>query len=87
MIPISRRVFLYSAAALSAKLVLPVRAFADSRTAVQNALEKSPLVYISPLQSDGSESTCHGEVWFVIDGDDLLVVTNPTMDSRRVNVS
>lgn len=28
------------------------------------ALEKSEFVYVSPLRSDGSESTCHGEVWY-----------------------
>ena len=27
-------------------------------------LETSPFVYISPLRTDGSESTCHGEVWY-----------------------
>ena len=77
MIDLSRRSFLRSSAVLSAGLVLPVRAFADAPTAVKNAVAKSPLVYISPLKSDGAESRCHGEVWFVADGDDLLVVTNP----------
>ena len=41
----------------------------------RKAIAESPLVYVSPLRSDGAESTCHGEVWFVADGDDLLVVT------------
>ena len=41
----------------------------------RKAMAESPLVYVSPLRSDGAESTCHGEVWFVADGDDLLVVT------------
>jgi hypothetical protein len=27
-------------------------------------LETSKLVYISPLRSDGAESTCHAELWF-----------------------
>jgi hypothetical protein len=43
--------------------------------ATRAALEKSPLIYLSPLKTDGTESTCHGEVWFVQDGEDLLVVT------------
>ena len=77
MIDLSRRSFLRRSAVLSAALVLPVRAFADSHAAVKNAAAKSPLVYVSPLKSDGSESECHGEVWFVADGDDLLVVTSP----------
>ena len=74
---LSRRSFLHSSVVLSAGLVLPVRAFADSHAGLKDAVAKSPLVYISPLKSDGSESQCHGEVWFVADGDDLLVVTNP----------
>jgi hypothetical protein len=28
------------------------------------SLESSPYVYVSPLRGDGSESRCHGEVWF-----------------------
>jgi hypothetical protein len=43
--------------------------------ATRAELGKSPLIYLSPLRSDGSESQCHGEVWFVQDGDELLVVT------------
>lgn len=76
-IDLSRRSFLQSSALLSAGLLVPVRAFAGSHTGVKDAAAKSPLVYISPLKSNGSESKCHGEVWFVTDGDDLLVVTNP----------
>ena len=43
--------------------------------AAKNALDTSPLVYISPLTSDGSESSCHAEVWYVADDEDVLVVT------------
>jgi hypothetical protein len=36
------------------------------------------LVYVSPLRSDGSESRCHGEVWFAwLDG---AVVINTAAD-------
>jgi len=31
------------------------------------ALEKSKLVYVSPLRADGRESRCHGEVWYFWD--------------------
>ncbi len=44
----------------------------------RKALAASQLVYVSPLKKDGAESTCHGEVWFVSDGDDVLVVTDAT---------
>jgi hypothetical protein len=40
------------------------------------ALEKSPLVYISPLKKDGTESRCHGEVWFAWDRDSVVIVTS-----------
>jgi hypothetical protein len=40
-------------------------------------MKESPLVYVSPLRSNGDESRCHGEVWFVEDAGELLVVTNP----------
>ena len=43
--------------------------------ALRGALAASPLVYVSPLRKDGSESACHGEVWFVAEGDDVLIVT------------
>lgn len=38
-------------------------------------LDKSQLIYLSPLKSDGSESACHGEVWFVHHADEVYVVT------------
>ena len=41
------------------------------------ALDESSLVYITPLSASGGESACHGEVWFVHEGADVLVVTNP----------
>ena len=38
-------------------------------------LARSPLVYVSPLKSDGAESRCHGEVWYFVDGDDVVLAT------------
>ena len=74
---ITRRRFLVGAAAGAAALWLPRRAFGDEAPggALQAALAASPLVYVSPLKKDGSESTCHGEVWFVTDAGDVLLVT------------
>jgi hypothetical protein len=74
----TRRRFLAATAAGAAVFWLPRRALADEtapRGALQAALAASPLVYVSPLGKDGSESTCHGEVWFVAEGGDVLVVT------------
>jgi hypothetical protein len=44
--------------------------------AARAALGTSPLVYVSPLKRDGSESRCHAEVWFAGDGESALVVTS-----------
>jgi hypothetical protein len=41
----------------------------------QRALATSGLVYVSPLHSDGRESTCHGEVWFAWLDDAVVVIT------------
>lgn len=78
---LSRRHFLAGAAALAAGFALPGRTSAQTQTSSLSealaAARKSPLVYVSPLKKNGLESRCHAEVWFVTDGDDLLVVTNP----------
>lgn len=53
-----------------------LRADASALSAVaRDALGTSPLVYVTALKRDGSESRCHAEVWFVRDGDSALVVT------------
>ena len=84
---LSRREFLASTTAAALTLLAPrgLRAEAHEKEgasrlpeAARSAAAKSPLIYISPLKRDGSESRCHGEVWFVTDGDDLLVVTAPS---------
>jgi hypothetical protein len=75
-IRITRRTFLAAAAAGTAGMLLPRRARADHHEGpLAAAMAASPLVYVSPLKKDGSESTCHGEVWFVAEGKDVLVVT------------
>ena len=77
---LSRRSFLGVMAATGAVLLLPPeKLHADQPFALPDptraALDESPLIYLSPLRSDGTESTCHGEVWYVQDGAELLVVT------------
>ncbi len=79
---LSRRRFLELAGSgLALATLWPRSAHADDTgigEAHRKALATSPLVYVSPLLKGGAESTCHGEVWFVPDGDDLLVVTDAT---------
>jgi hypothetical protein len=75
---ISRRVFIGGGAAMAAGLVLPWPSAAGEPDAtLAKAISSSNTVYISPLLSNGKESQCHGEVWFVPDDRDLLVVTTP----------
>ena len=82
---LTRRDFLAGATATAAALLVPRRSLAEPAAAgatglseaARSAAAKSPLIYVSPLKSDGSESLCHGEVWFAMDGDDLMVVTTP----------
>lgn len=77
---ITRRAFLGgSAAAVLAPLALARAAELDA------ALEKSKLVYVSPLLADGAESTCHGEVWFGwIDGSVLVITGAERWKSRAL---
>jgi hypothetical protein len=75
---LDRRSFL---AAAATALVLPRRLFAADALPTE-LLEKSEFVYVSPLRKDGSESTCHGEVWFGwIDG---TVVVNSRRGTWKV---
>ncbi|HEY8121836.1 MAG TPA: hypothetical protein VII78_11010 [Myxococcota bacterium] len=73
---LTRRELLIASAAAAC---LPRASFADASAlsaAAHDALGTSPLVYVSALRRDGSESRCHAEVWFVRDADSALVVTS-----------
>lgn len=73
---ITRRVLLkFSGAVFAAGAVTRHVTAATVADAARTALDQSDVVYITPLKQDSSESTCHAEVWFVLDGGDLLVVT------------
>jgi hypothetical protein len=60
---------------------MPAAAAGGLNAATRKATEQSPLIYVSPLRSDGSESQCHAEIWFARDpgsqADELMVVTPP----------
>lgn len=75
---LSRRDFLQAGLVAGVSIALPFRARGFERSkALDDAIAKSPLVYVTPLRSNGSESRCHAEVWFAADAGDLLVVTSP----------
>jgi hypothetical protein len=77
---LTRREVLVAGAAALGTLGLGARSFAEDepyRTPDETraALGDSPLVYISPLDADGGESSCHGEVWYFVDGESVVIVT------------
>ena len=66
--------------ALASTAAIALVGWGHARIAVADSpavsfLDKSNLIYLSPLLADGRESTCHGEVWFVNDGAKIFVVT------------
>jgi len=78
---VSRRGFMRGAVTLSGVVLLPASLarsrdaeFRASKTAPA-AIETSKLIYITPIKSDGKESSCHAEVWFYADDEGLFVVT------------
>ena len=66
-----RRDFLYGT------LVVPILpAFATEPAAgISAVLRESELVYLSPIKSNGDESSCQGEVWYVYLDTAIYVVT------------
>jgi len=48
-------------------------------------LEKSSFVYVSPLRSDGKESTCHSELWYAwLDGSVVVTVASTGWKARAL---
>ena len=66
---ISRRQVLGSAVAVSALALFPISV---------RAAEQSPLIYLSPIKTDGELSACQAEVWYLEDGGVNYVVTDAT---------
>ena len=82
---LGRRTFLAGAAGLALVPWLPRRARAALSEDARKALAKSGFVYVSPLRSDGSESTCHAEVWFAwLDGKVVLITAADRWKARSV---
>ena len=79
----ARRDLLKGAGLLLGALALAPRLRAEERPGFAlppdavAALEKAPLVHISPLKRNGSESRCHAEVWYFVDRGDVVIGTHP----------
>ena len=71
---ISRRTLLKTSAAAAAALpLLPVLGRAEPGW--RAAAEASPLIYLTPILSNGAESRCQAEIWFASFGGAMYVVT------------
>lgn len=62
----TRRSFLAAGGLVAGVALLPMASRADA---------ESPLIYLSPIKSNGALSACQAEVWYVQDGADMCVVT------------
>ncbi|MDA0821682.1 MAG: hypothetical protein O3C28_04575 [Proteobacteria bacterium] len=69
-----RKVLKRAITMLSTAWLAPRFALADISPSV-SALDKSELIYLTPIVSGGKESACHGEVWFVHHNQEIFVVT------------
>jgi hypothetical protein len=58
-----------------AAMMMPTFLWGSESEALVKARQESDLIYLTPIRSDGEESSCQAEVWFVADGDDLYIVT------------
>ena len=70
---ISRRTLLKTSAVAAAVPLLPAIGRAEPNW--REAAEASPLIYLTPIQSNGTESRCQAEIWFAGFGGALYVVT------------
>lgn len=89
---LSRRRFLWSGLAVLLGPGLLGRAWADDTkprpaldASLRSALRQSPFVYVSPILADGSESRCHGEIWFAwLDGAVVAISARSTWRARAL---
>lgn len=70
---ISRRTLLKTSAAAAALPLLPAIGWAGASW--RDAAEASPLIYLTPIQSNGAESRCQAEIWFATVDGAMYVVT------------
>ena len=49
----------------------------ESAASATSELSTSPLVYLTPIKSNGEESRCKAEIWFAYHGGHVYVVTPP----------
>ena len=91
----SRRALLQQSLSFGALLAWPILGWSEqspagttpSRTGSslpsESQLAESEFVYVSPLLSNGRESTCHGEVWYAWLDDSIVLITAKTTWKAR----
>ncbi|MDH3644343.1 MAG: hypothetical protein OES38_19720, partial [Gammaproteobacteria bacterium] len=72
---LTRRRILAAGAGVFAAAGFASRAAAEDAASLQKNLVESELIYLTPIRTDGSDSRCQAEVWFVHHEADLYVVT------------
>jgi len=72
---LTRRRLVTASAGFIAAAGLAGRTHAADVAPLQAAMDDSELIYLTPIRSDGSESRCQAEVWFVHHQSMLYVVT------------
>ncbi len=94
MIVLDRRRFVSVAFhSVAALLAFPLRARSEGSSssgllskAHIDALTSSRFVYVSPLKRDGSESSCHAEVWYAwLDGRVVMTVSSDGWKSKSID--
>jgi hypothetical protein len=82
---LTRRELIALGVGAAALLLWPGRSRAALPSDVTRLLERSPFVYVSPLNSDGAESRCHGEVWYGwLDGAVVLITASTTWKAKAL---
>jgi len=72
---INRRKLIIAGCGALVTSVLPRVASSAQRPNLQQSIDSSDLIYLTPIRNNGKESSCQAEVWFVPDGTDLYIVT------------
>ncbi len=73
---LKRRTLMQAAIAATGLSLVPSLRAARLPDQLQTSLQESDLIYLTPIQSNGKESSCQAEIWYVWDGSDIYVCTD-----------
>ena len=75
---LTRRTLMQAALAGTGLSLLPFLKAEVLPGKLQSLLQESDLIYLTPIQTNGKESSCQAEIWYVWDGSDIYVCTDTT---------